>query len=303
MPVVVPSEEASDGAGTRRATQPRFAFGRNWSQFVQLVDDARIESAVRSVREMLGADDLSGRRFLDAGCGSGLFSLAAVRLGADVHAFDYDEDSVRATSLLRARFAPDSRWTIERGSVLDAVYLEGLGSFDVVYSWGVLHHTGALWDALDNVARLVAPGGLLAVSIYNDQGRTSERWRRVKRAYVEGTSARRAVLVAAAALKLYSRSVGSMLLRGHGPRSIARSLGERGRGMSARRDLVDWVGGYPFEVAKPEEVFARVRPLGFDLRHLKTCGGGLGCNEFVFAAPGTNPSVPTLDGLSQTLRL
>ena len=286
MPAVVPSEMASDDTGPRRATGPRFAFGRNWSEFVNLVDEARIESAVRSVREMLGLDDLAGKRFLDAGCGSGLFSLAAVRLGADVHAFDYDEDSVRAASQLRERFAPDSRWTIERGSVLDTPYLESLDRFDVVYSWGVLHHTGALWDALDNVARLVASGGLLAVSIYNDQGRTSERWRRVKRAYVEGTSARRAVLVAAAAVRLYSRSVASMLLHGHGPRSMVRSSRDRERGMSAWHDLIDWVGGYPFEVAKPEEVFARVRPLGFELRHLKTCGGGLGCNELVFAATG-----------------
>ena len=81
MPVVVPSEEASDGAGTRRATQPRFAFGRNWSQFVQLVDDARIESAVRWVREMVGGDDLSGRRFLDGGSGSGLFARCCAPRG------------------------------------------------------------------------------------------------------------------------------------------------------------------------------------------------------------------------------
>jgi len=303
MTGVVPSEKASDDTGPRPATGPRFAFGRNWSEFVPLVDEERIQSAVRSVREMLGLDDLAGKRFLDAGCGSGLFSLAAVRLGADVHAFDCDEDSVRSASQLRERFASDSRWTIERGSVLDTAYLAGLGRFDVVYSWGVLHHTGALWDALDRVACLVAPGGLLAVSIYNDQGRTSERWRRVKCGYVEGTRARRTVLMTAAAVKLYSRSVASMLLHGHGPRAIARSFSGRERGMSAWHDLIDWVGGYPFEVAKPEEVFARVRPLGFELRHLKTCGGGLGCNEFVFAATATTPSVPTVDGSSQVLRL
>jgi 2-polyprenyl-6-hydroxyphenyl methylase/3-demethylubiquinone-9 3-methyltransferase len=55
--------------------------------------------------------------------------------------------------------------------------------------------------------------------------------------------------------------------------------------MSTRHDLVDWVGGYPFEVAKPETVFGFLRDRGFELRHLKSCAGGLGCNEYVFLAP------------------
>ena len=69
--------------------------------------------------------------------------------------------------------------------------------------------------------------------------------------------------------------------------------------MSAKHDLIDWVGGYPFEVASPEEVFRRIHPLGFELRHLKTCGGGLGCNEYVFeqaAKPGRAASGPEPPG-------
>ena len=60
--------------------------------------------------------------------------------------------------------------------------------------------------------------------------------------------------------------------------------------MSRRHDLLDWVGGYPFEVATPEEVFAFCHDRGFELQELSTCGGGLGCNQFVFqhssSAPG-----------------
>lgn len=60
------------------------------------------------------------------------------------------------------------------------------------------------------------------------------------------------------------------------------TYGKNNRGMSAWRDIVDWAGGYPFEVAKPEEVFDFFQAKGFSLKKLKTCAGGLGCNEFVF---------------------
>ena len=59
--------------------------------------------------------------------------------------------------------------------------------------------------------------------------------------------------------------------------------------MSFWQDLIDWVGGYPFEVSTPEQIFDFYRARGFTLPRLHTCGGSLGCNEFVFrkAAPGT----------------
>jgi 2-polyprenyl-6-hydroxyphenyl methylase/3-demethylubiquinone-9 3-methyltransferase len=127
----------------------RFEFGANWLRFLELLDDRRVELAEDSLRSMLGVADLRGRSFLDAGSGSGLFSLAAHRLGARVHSFDYDPQSVACTREVKRRYAEgDPAWSIEEGSVLDPAYLARLGTFDVVYSWGVLHHTGARWDAL-----------------------------------------------------------------------------------------------------------------------------------------------------------
>ena len=146
-------------------SRTRFEFGKNWLSFVKLVDDARIKAAGDSLITALGVSTLSGYTFLDVGCGSGLFSLAASRLGASVRSFDYDRESVRATNELRRKFAPESDWTIEQGSILDQGFTSALGRHDVVYSWGVLHHTGELWTAMEAASRWVAPGGFLYLSI------------------------------------------------------------------------------------------------------------------------------------------
>src|SRR5688572_25375759 len=127
----------------------RFEFGANWLRFLAVVDDRRIAEAESSLMHMLGVEELTGQTFLDIGSGSGLFSLAARRLGASVHSFDYDPQSVACTTELRRRYCPnDPQWRVQRASVLDDEFMHGLGTFDIVYSWGVLHHTGQMWRAL-----------------------------------------------------------------------------------------------------------------------------------------------------------
>jgi peptidoglycan/LPS O-acetylase OafA/YrhL/2-polyprenyl-3-methyl-5-hydroxy-6-metoxy-1,4-benzoquinol methylase len=272
----LPTEQAMELQGGQR-----FAFGENWDRFLRVLDDQRIAAAERSLREMLGAETIRGRSFLDVGSGSGLFSLAARRLGARVHSFDYDAASVACTAALKQRFCPnDADWTVEQGSVLDRRYLESLGTFDVVYAWGVLHHTGAMWQALQNVAAAVAPGGRLFVALYNDQGNWSSRWRRVKRFYCSGPLGRAVVcatFIPAFAFRDFAADLVWM-------RNPVRRYSEykRNRGMSVVHDWIDWLGGYPFEVAKPEQVFDFFREGGLHLLKLKTCGGTVGCNEFVF---------------------
>ena len=257
----------------------RFGFGENWQRFVRILSPERIAAAEKSLCSMLGVGDLNGKTFLDAGSGSGLFSLAAYRLGAHVHSFDYDPQSVACTEQLRRAYTTggESNWTVEGASILDQDYLDALPQFDIVYAWGVLHHTGAMWQAVENASRLVKPGGALFVALYNDQGGVSERWRAVKRLYVRSPRALRPLLAASCFVFEYWKRILKGTLHGR----PLEALGSDARGMSAWRDVVDWVGGYPFEVAKPGEVFGFLHARGFTLTHMVTTET-LGCNEFVF---------------------
>lgn len=263
--------------------ETRFQFGQNWTRFLSLVSEERVSIAQESLKQMLNIHSFVGKSFLDIGCGSGIFSLAARRMGARVHSFDYDPQAVACTAELKRRFCPDDPdWVVEQGSVLDTNYLASLGSFDVVYAWGVLHHTGHMWQALDNVQALVAPSGQLWVAIYNDQGRRSMMWARIKRAYNRLPRLLRLpfalVVMAPSELKSFLLSLLSLSPLGY----LQTWFHSRTRGMSRWYDFIDWVGGYPFEVAKPEAIFRFYRERRFVLDELKTCGGGMGCNEFVF---------------------
>ena len=150
----------------------RFEFGKNWTIFLQSLNENRIMLAEKSLQEKLNIKSLQGKSFLDIGSGSGLFSLAAKRLGAKVYSFDFDPYSVNCTTELKEKyFSNDNDWVISTGSVLDDEFMSSLSKFDIVYSWGVLHHTGDLLKALENAALRVSNNGYLFIAIYNDQGK------------------------------------------------------------------------------------------------------------------------------------
>lgn len=261
----------------------RFPFGKNWARFLETLDDERIAEAVLSLQKMLDTDDLKGKRFLDIGSGSGLFSLAARKLGAQVESFDFDPQSVGCTNHLRNRYFPgDRNWTVKQASVLDAAFLSSLEKADIVYSWGVLHHTGSMWEALDNAARLVKDDGKLFIAIYNDQGAGSARWGMVKKMYNRHKILRPLILAGGVA-RLWGPAAIRGVIKGKPLDSIDRykQYKKKSRGMSPWYDAVDWIGGWPFEYATPGAIFDFYKGRGFTLSKLVTRPGH-GCNEFVF---------------------
>lgn len=270
----------------------RFSFGKNWLCFLESLNESRTQEAIVSLQQKLNCKDLKEKVFLDIGSGSGLFSLAANRLGAKVFSFDYDQDSVKCTQFLKDNYGDNAyEWLVEQGSVLDQEYMKKFGQVDIVYSWGVLHHTGSMYQAFENIADLVKEQGQLFISIYNDQGRRSKLWRLIKKTYVS-VPFLRIPLCILCGLWLWKVRIMVGLLHHGNPFKYIIEYGKNNRGMSAWHNLKDWVGGYPFEVAKPEQIFDYFFDKNFQLNKMKTCAGGLGCNEFVFVKTkgSTNPN-------------
>jgi 2-polyprenyl-6-hydroxyphenyl methylase/3-demethylubiquinone-9 3-methyltransferase len=206
-----------------------------------------------------------------------------MRRGASrVYSFDCDPQSVEcAQELKRRHFCFGHNWTIQHGNVLDENYLSSLGQFDVVYSWGVLHHTGNLWLGLRNVAPLAATNGKLFIAVYNDQDTQSRLWKAVKERYNRGVPWRVLIMPVFGSYFVGRGLIKDILISRKNPLARYRDY-KHSRGMAYLTDLRDWLGGYPFEVARPEAIFDFYRTKGYELVKLRTAGIGHGNNEFVF---------------------
>lgn len=268
----------------------RFSFGRNWKRYAATIDEDRIRRSVESMAKSLG--DIRGHSFLDIGCGSGIHVVSALRLGASrVHAFDYDMDSVECTRDVVAKYAPEARdrMTLERGDALSEPYMRSLGTFDVVYSWGVLHHTGDMWRALHLATLPLEPDGRLLIAIYNDQGVWSSGWRFMKWLYVKAAIVRPLIILGV----FGPRELAKLVIKK--PWRYIRDWREysRLRGMSRWHDIVDWAGGYPFQVASATAVAEFYARRGLQTVVTQNCGKGNGCNEYRIARPTTPYIDPT----------
>lgn len=259
----------------------RFEFGKNWESFSHLIDEDGIRRAEDRLTSFLGVGAVSGRTFLDVGCGSGLHSLAALRLGAKrVLAIDLDPHSVSTARAVLDRFWSDGNKSVENLSVF-SLDREQVGEFDIVYSWGVLHHTGDMDRAIRTAAGHVKPGGLFAVALYG-KTRYCRIWKRIKRWYVRAPAHEQA-----RAERIYVRLFRFyLLLRGKRLATHIANYKKNKRGMDFYHDVRDWIGGYPYESITPRELDRLLAPLGFDLIkqkvHKRSGLFGSGNDEFLF---------------------
>jgi 2-polyprenyl-6-hydroxyphenyl methylase/3-demethylubiquinone-9 3-methyltransferase len=248
-----------------------FSFGENWLQFSSLLDSTRVRAAEKSIQNLLQRADLDGLSFLDVGAGSGLFSIAALNLGAfRVVSFDRDENCLGAIRENVRRLVPADflrRLEVRQGDVLDLASLPN-EEFDVVYAWGSLHHTGAMWDAIMNASARTGKNGVFALAIYNRTW-SSPAWHIAKRLFHVSPLVVRVGMVAALS----------------GSRAIVRAMRGKApfrsdRGMSVWFDAVDWLGGLPYEYATSSRVETFLESRGFTTVH-RTLTNRSGCNEFV----------------------
>jgi 2-polyprenyl-3-methyl-5-hydroxy-6-metoxy-1,4-benzoquinol methylase len=266
---------------TETAQDERFRFGENWQSFLQTVDDKEIRLAEDSMRKLLQRETLGGLRFLDIGCGSGLFSLSARNLGATVHSFDFDAQAVECARTLKAKYwQADLQWTIEQGSILDDAQVERLGVFDIVYAWGVLHHTGEMRRAIRNAAALIAPDGALAIALYRKTA-LCRLWTAEKRWYAKASPSAQRV-----ARSIYVAAMrAAFLVKFRDFRQYVDNY-ESVRGMDYYHDVHDWMGGYPYESISPDELLSLAAELSLTCvrSNCHAPGVGLfgsGCDEYV----------------------
>ncbi len=232
----------------------RYAFGKNWESFIaKNFSEERVMLSKQRLLDFLGCSDLEGKSFLDIGCGSGLHSLAAFRCNAKkIVSFDFDHTSVSTTQKLRNQFG-DDRWTVFQGSILDDEILKKIEPADIVYSWGVLHHTGNMWKAIENALSLVAENGVAFIALYDYDVQidpTPEFWLNVKQRY------NRSGILGQRWMELWyiwRFSLGKRLWAIPGfLRTVMHH--KSGRGMAYYTDVKDWLGGWPMEFAKVEDV-------------------------------------------------
>jgi ubiquinone/menaquinone biosynthesis C-methylase UbiE len=250
-----------------------FSFGTNWKAFserelcVQQLNDAS-----RSVKTLLEIESLKDLSFLDVGCGSGLFSLAAYELGAKrIVGIDIDPMCISVSEQNRNKFIPSAPIEFIEGSALDQERLKSLGEFDIVYAWGSLHHTGEMYEAIKAVSRQVAAGGTYVLAIYNRHV-TSRIWRFIKWLYNKLPPFGQEIMAFLFFIVIF---FAKYLITHKNPLI-------KERGMNFWRDVIDWIGGYPYEYASPQEIEEYLTKQGFVLRRFVKAQVPTGCNEYIF---------------------
>lgn len=260
----------------------KFSFGRNWQVFLKSMTEKNCLYAEYALKSFLRMKNLEGKSFLDIGCGSGIYSLAAYRLGAKkVVSFDIDSFSVQCSKHLKKLAGNPKNWVVLQGSVLDKKFVKSLGRFDIVYSWGVLHHTGNMWQAMKYSADRTKNNGYYYIAVYNKVKGTfgSNFWLKVKQSYN-----RSHILIKRVMELLYVTAYFTAnLLKMQNPFRRINDFYKHYRGMSWLTNIRDWLGGLPYEFATADEVlnFMKENFPEFDMVKMETTTT-IGNNSFLF---------------------
>lgn len=270
---------------TKKTTEVmRFGFGANWKSYLaKHLSDERIALAKEQLLGFLGREDLVGMRVLDIGSGSGIHSLAAHLSGArEVVSFDYDPDSVEATRSLHQTLGAPENWMVRQGSVLDADFMATLGTFDLVYSWGVLHHTGDVLAALGLAAERVASDGIFFIALYDSDWSVEapEFWYDIKQKYNRAGWLKKRILEAWYVL-CFEMNCNPLRI----PVQIKKIINyKKSRGMDYYHDVKDWLGGWPMQYIRLYEVIPRMQQKGLTLLRSKL---GEANTEYLFSGVGS----------------
>jgi 2-polyprenyl-3-methyl-5-hydroxy-6-metoxy-1,4-benzoquinol methylase len=259
----------------------QFDFGANWSEFSDhAASRERALQARGQFASLLEGVALTDASFLDIGFGQGFSLLSARSLGARAVGCDINPKCHEVIER-NARLFPEAATgaiPLQVGSILDEPVVRALrerpeaagGGYDVVHSWGVLHHTGDMRRAVANAASLVRPGGHFVLAIYNRHW-SSLPWLAIKAAYVRSPRPVQRALVGALYPVIW---LAKLAVTRRNPKAMD-------RGMDFYYDVIDWVGGYPYEYASVEEMRRLVGP-GFELVRAIPAKVPTGCNEMVF---------------------
>lgn len=253
----------------------RFNFGKNWQSYSRIaLTTQRIEAARVDFARLFSIVDLKGKTFLDIGFGQGLSICLAAEAGTRARGIDIDADNLEAARLTQAHFALPSPPVLTIGSILDpqlVAELGGEGGFDVVHSWGVLHHTGDMALAIQHAAQLTKQNGHLVLAIYRSHW-SSPLWHAIKWLYNLSPGFIRQLLIAVNYWVIY---LAKLLVTRQNPLN-------KERGMDFYHDVVDWVGGYPYEHASEHGLTQHMASLGFTRIDFIPAKVPTGCHQFVF---------------------
>lgn len=260
-----------------------FSFGQNWLEYNQnWLTEEKLNQAKEHFDKLCGGIDFTNKKFLDVGFGQGLTLFLASQKQAQCQGIDIDPKNITAFEVAKKKLGSVEKnlapIQVQVASILDAQFVtQNHEAFDIVYAWGSLHHTGQMYPALKNCLSLLKPGGYFVCAIYNRHW-SSGTWHWIKKNYNRSPHWLKKLAIGLLIPPIF---LAKWLVTFKNPLKMK-------RGMSFYYDVIDWVGGYPYEYASAEEMFAFFKKNSLKKIRWQKANVPTGCHEYVFQKPEKN---------------